>query len=187
MQRVQTSCRVGLGGTWFYLDIFHETGTDCSLHEVLKFQEWKRAYRMETAISRSVHKSCEGEGGSIVKTSVASNGQNHAAELAGLRSNSLEFLVALAWRAVLLFLGWNEYQYQASYFCPVLLIAFTPSNSPPCCVPASLPFHSFLSFSYLPLLVFPLKKQWQQGSQPMERHKNVGRGEVNRQPVSKGN
>lgn len=96
MQRVQTSCRVGLGGAWLYLDIFNETGTDCSLHEVLKFQEWKRAYRMETAISRSVHKSCKGEGGSIVKTSVASNGQNHAAELAGLRSNSLEFLVALA-------------------------------------------------------------------------------------------
>lgn len=51
---------------------------------------------METAISRSVHKSCKGEGGSIVKTCVASNGQNHAAELAGLRSKSLEFLVALA-------------------------------------------------------------------------------------------
>lgn len=110
-QRTQSLCRVGLGGGWFYLVIFNETGTDCSLHEVLKFQEWKRAYRMQTAISRSIHKSCTGERGSIVKTSVASNGQNQASELAVLRSNSSEFLFALAWRAVLLFLGWNECQY----------------------------------------------------------------------------
>lgn len=154
---------------------FNERGADC----VPSTKFWNIRNGRVWITWRSVCEWCER--GSTRQISVASNGQNCIRAGWPVQSFCLSFHKGQS------FLSWGgkNTNIWASYFCPVLPIVFALSKSstvfpPPLCVPACFPFHSFLSLSYLLLLVFLLKEWKKRGSRPMERHKGVGRGKVTR-------